>query len=87
MTEIPEPWLRAAERAKNASLRPIKLDEGRYLLPSVSGAAGTFHTVHVFAGKIVFCDCLGWRGRRKPCQHAGAVADLMLAEKAPEKDP
>jgi hypothetical protein len=78
MTITPTPtWIRAMERAQRESVKPTRLLDGTYRVPSVS-TPGTFHTVIVDgAGHITHCsNCKGWEHgqRTHPCKHAGAVA-------------
>jgi hypothetical protein len=81
MTELPEPWKRAMERAAADKLHALRINDRAYAVRSTSHR-GSQHIVELdAAGKIVNCtECPGWRGRSKPCKHAACVARRLLRE-------
>jgi hypothetical protein len=81
MTEqqLPAAWQRAFQRARTNHLKAVKVNETLFAVRSVSHP-GTMHLVTLEAGKIAACDCPGWRGRRHPCQHAGACGRRLMRE-------
>ncbi|PZS03082.1 MAG: hypothetical protein DLM70_09450 [Chloroflexi bacterium] len=76
---IPDAWQRAMTRADDAGLQTVRTADGRWAVPRVKTAPGRLHLVELDGrGHISGCDCLGWRGRNRPCLHAGCVARELL---------
>ncbi|HZS90418.1 MAG TPA: SWIM zinc finger family protein [Chloroflexota bacterium] len=67
---------RAAERAREERVRPIRLDKGRYLVAS-STHGGHGYVVYVDTDGTVVCSCPAAQWEF-PCKHAAAVRDLEM---------
>src|SRR3954451_1636114 len=82
--QLPDVWQRAMERAASDRLHALRLNTRAYAVRSTHLARGTHHIVSLDEhGKIVSCsDCPGWRGRQRPCKHAGCVARRLLREQS-----
>jgi hypothetical protein len=65
---------RAAERAREERVRPIRLDAGRYIVAS-STHSGHGYVVYVDTDGTVVCSCPAAQWEF-PCKHAAAVRRL-----------